>query len=413
MTDFTVSIDKANVDDDTVTFHISGSDEYGLDKSIMNSLRRTLLSEVPCVGFRVEEGTTKDIHVEVNNSSLHNEFLMHRLSLVPLYIDPKDYEQQYLFYLHVKHDGTEPFRFVTTDDIKVYPLKEGIDLEEVDMSVDNYDLLKPLSKTEHAKIFRPFSFRGKEHSILLTELKNTESVDDFQEILMYGVPSVSNGKEHGRWKVVSTAVYSFLENEELFDRVANEKVTRQGIVDDEERDKFIRSLQLSEGERYYWRDSNDEPHKYNFTITPVHYHRSKDLFIMASQHMIDKLETFKGHLIAMVTGEETTVIVEKHTSENVFKFKVCDQNDTLGSVIQAHVVNHYIEEKSVVNFCGYKKSHPLEEYITFTFALNPLSKVFGKNEESKITAIVKSLEEVIDNLVKNYELIIEESTKKL
>ena len=58
----------------------------------------------------------------------------------------------------------------------------GIDLEEVDMSVDNYDLLKPLSKTEHAKIFRPFSFRGKEHSILLTELKNTESVDDTQSL---------------------------------------------------------------------------------------------------------------------------------------------------------------------------------------------------------------------------------------
>ena len=61
----------------------------------------------------------KKIIIETNNTSLHNEFLMHRLAMVPIYIDPKLYEKQYLFYLNVKHDGTDPFKFVTTDDIKM------------------------------------------------------------------------------------------------------------------------------------------------------------------------------------------------------------------------------------------------------------------------------------------------------
>jgi len=413
MTDFTVTIDATEVDNNTLSFHLMGSDEYGLDKSIVNSLRRTLLSEIPCVGFRTEEGAQKDVHVEVNHSSLHNEFLMHRLSLVPLYIDPNEYEHQYLFYLHAKHDGDEAFKFITTDDIKIYPAKDGIDLTKVDMSVDNYDLQKPLSKGEHSKILRPFLFRSQEYPILLTELKNTSSKESFQEILMYGVPSVSYGREHGRWNPVSNAVYSFLRNDELFERTANDKATFQNIVDEEAREKFINSLRLSEGERYYWRDNRDEPHKYELTITSVHYYSSKQLFIMANQLMIHKLENFKEHLIGMVTEGDTSVLVEHHTSENVFKFKACDQNDSLGNVIQSHVVNHYIDKDSVINFCGYKKSHPLEEYITFTLGLNPVSKVFGKNEESKITAIIKFLEEVINNLVKNYELIIEEATKKL
>ena len=39
-------------------------------------------------------------------------------------LDPETYENQYLFYLNVKHDSVHPFKFVTTDDIKIYPLKK-------------------------------------------------------------------------------------------------------------------------------------------------------------------------------------------------------------------------------------------------------------------------------------------------
>ena len=94
MTTFSVNIDNTEVKDNTLQFHIAGSDEYGLDKSIVNSLRRTLLSEIPCVAFRVEEGTKKDIIMEVNNTSLHNEYLMHRISMIPLYLDQETYEKQ-------------------------------------------------------------------------------------------------------------------------------------------------------------------------------------------------------------------------------------------------------------------------------------------------------------------------------
>jgi len=416
MTSFSVSIDKADVEADvetnTLHFHMIGSEEYGLDKSIINSLRRTLLSEIPCVAFRVEEGSKKDIIMEVNNTSLHNEFLTHRLSMIPLYLDPEEYEKQYLFYLNVKHDTNHPFKFVTTDDIKIYPLKKDIDASD-EISIDNYDLQKPLSNHKHKEILKHFEFRGKEYPILITELKATDSTDVFQELVCYGVPSVSDGREHARWKAVSDATYTFLPNDELFLKVANDKAGHNKIIDDDERAKFIESLRLSESERYYYRDHKNEPNRYTFTITSVHHYSSKQLFILSTEIMIGKLETLKQHFINMVSGGTTTIISSPHINENSYIFKLSGQNDTIGNALQSHIVNHFIDDDSVVNFCGYKKSHPLEEHVSLFIGLNHSSKVYGKSEELKLNAIVKFMDDVIEDLINVYRDIGKESLRSL
>jgi len=412
MTTFSVSIENVEVTNNTLNFELHGSDEYGLDKSIINSIRRTLLSEIPCVAFRVEEGGKKDIIMELNNTSLHNEFLLHRLSMIPLYLEPEEYKNQYLFYLNIKHDSVNPFRFVTCDDIKIYPLKNGVEPSET-IDIDNYDLQKPLSKQEHGDIFRPFKFRMKEYPILITELKSTGSEEEFQELICYGVPSVSDGREHARWKSVSDATYTFLKNEELFMKTANNKAGVNKILDEEERDKFIESLRLSESERYFYRDQNNEPNRYTFTVTSVHHYTSKQLFIKATDLMITKLETLKQHFTNMVSGGTTTVIVEPHINENNYHFKLSGQNDTIGNALQSHIVNNFIDDESLVIFCGYKKSHPLEEYISLYIGLNPSNNVYGKSEELKLNALVNYMDNVLENLITIYREIGKESMKSL
>ena len=412
MSSFSIEISDTQIKENTLNFTLSGTDEYGLDKSIVNSLRRVLLSEIPCVAFRVEEGTNKDLIIDVNNTSLHNEFILHRLSMIPLYLDIEEYKNQYLFYLNVKHDSPEPFKFVTTDDIQIFPLKNGVEPSDT-VDIDNYDMKKPLSKQQHKEIFRPFVFRGKEHPILITELKATNTTDVFQELICYGVPSISNGREHARWKCCSDAMYTFLPNEELFMKVANEKAGHNKIIDDEEREKFINSLRLAEGERYFHRDHNNEPHKYTFTLTTVHHKSSKDLFLMATEIMIEKLDTIKQHMINLVSEGTTSILVEPHVNENSYCFKLCDQNDTLGNVLQSHIVNKFINDESIINFCAYKKSHPLEEYISLFMGVNPANDVFGKSEEMKLNAIVKFMEDVIEDLISIYREIGKESIKSL
>ena len=414
MTTFSTTIDNVEIDTinkNTITFQLSGTDEYGLDKSIVNSLRRTLLSEIPCISFRVEEGKEKDIIMELNNTSLHNEFLMHRLSMIPLFMNTETYDNQYLFYLNIKHDLSHPFKFVTTDDIKIYPLKEGVDTTDR-LSLDNYDFQKPLSNQEHKDIFRPFNFRGKEYPILLTELKSTNVEGNYQELICYGVPSISDGRENASWKAVSDATYTFVPNEELFLKVAKDKAGNNKILDEDEVESFTKSLRLSEGERYFYRDINNEANRYNFKVSSLHHKSSKELFILANELMIKKLEIVKQHFINITTGGNTSIDIES-SNENNYVITICDQNDTLGNVLQSHIVNHYLEKDSLLNFCGYKKSHPLEEYITIYIGLNPTNNMYGKSEELKLNSLIKFMDEIIEDLITMYRDIGKEAMKSL
>ena len=121
----------------------------------------------------------------------------------------------------------------------------------------------------------------------LTRIENTYAEDTIQEISLYGVPSVSIAKEHARWKSVSDIVYTFTINEEQFLQVANEKADLENIAD-ENRDKFINSLRLSESERYYFRDINSEPYSYDFTITSQHILSSKEIFMQSCVILMKK-----------------------------------------------------------------------------------------------------------------------------
>ena len=412
MASFSVSITSLESKTGSLEFTLDGTDEYGLDKSIVNSLRRTLMSEIPAVAFRIDEDQKKDIIIETNNTSLHNEFIMHRLAMVPLYLDPKEYEKQYLFYLNVKHDGNDPFKFVTTDDIKIYPLKKGVEPSE-EISLDDYNLNKPLSKQDHNEILKTFQFRGKNYPILLTELKSTHVDEQIQELVCYGVPSVSDGREHAAWKAVSEATFTFLENEELFAKVANDKANQKKLIDDDARQEFIESLRLSEGERYFYRDVNNEPNRYKMVIKSQHKYSSAELFRLANEIMISKLETLKQHFINLVKGGTTSIIFEPTENESNYLLKLCGQNDTIGNVLQSHIVNHYTEEDSLLSFCGYKKSHPLEEHVNLYVGFNPKNESFKQAEEFKLNALVKFMDDVLEDLMSIYREILSEANKTL
>ena len=332
--------------------------------------------------------------------------------MVPLYLDPAKYEKQYLFYLNVKHDGSEPFKFVTTDDIQILPLKKGVTPSD-NIELDEYDMNKPLSKQEHTDILRKFEFRNTSYPILLTELKSTNIEDKYQELVLYGVPSVSDGREHAAWNSVSDATYVFLENDDLFTKIANDKANQKGIIEDEPREKFIESLRISEGERYYFRDANNEPNRYKMTVKSQHNYTSAKLFQLANEIMIEKLGVLKDHFINLVKGGTTSIIFGPTDVENQYVLKLCGQNDTIGNVLQSHLVNHYTQEDSLIGFCGYKKSHPLVEYVDLYIGFNPNNEVFKLSEEFKLNALVKFMDDVLEDLMSIYREILREATKTL
>ena len=58
-----------------------------IDVSILNSIRRTIFTHIPNVGFYFkldDHYIDSNMNIISNDSPIHNEFLAHRISLIPI-----------------------------------------------------------------------------------------------------------------------------------------------------------------------------------------------------------------------------------------------------------------------------------------------------------------------------------------
>lgn len=430
MSKFTCDI---NVDErsnkDHLIFEILGNEEYGLNRTIINAIRRTLLSSIETYAFRTNYEKS-DIVIEKNETSLHNEFILDRVGLIPLYLDPKlveDNPLKYLFVLKVKHDNSNPVTLITADDFEIYQLKETVSKSSdyingmVDFDKNNYDMNKTISNKD---IFRPYSYNGKDHYCLLHELKSTSSTDNVQELVLYGSPSVSISKEDARWQGVSCATYSYKINDELCKKIIAEKLSREEDLPEEEHESFKKDLFLKEGQRYYHRDVNAESYWYNFDLESQHFLNAKDLFLRANEIIIYSLEVFKEELLNIQNEDIKSLIHLKYSNDekkkNVINMVVEMRSivtpnsiwhgfdDTLGSIIQAHISNKMINNESVLNLIGYKRTHPLEDKYLFTVSFNPKHHLGSPDteEKTKTSAIVQVFSECCDELTGIFNTIM-------
>ena len=436
-----VTLSDVNVEGGTLNFVMSGSQEYGLDKSLVNALRRVLLTEIPTVAFRVSpDGNPEksDLIMVDNQTSLHNEMMLHRVSMVPLYLKPETFMKNYLFECKVKHDTAEPFRFVTMNDFSVYPLKVGLKqrlddyyddavetpLEEEkrlldDLSIvklDNYDLTKPLKQTEKDEIFRPFVsdseiLGNKKNYSLLTELKTSGSDDTHQVIHFYGSPSVSIGQEHGRFQPVSSATYSFVRDDDLMTSTLKHRISIEQLEPDKQ-EAFQKKFVLSEGDRYFYRDNFNEPNRYNFSVKSTHYYPSEMLFKKSIAILIDKCDKVKTSLIHLLQDKEHREIDVESKSEYLYHFTLYNQGHTLGNLLQSHIVRRSLGEDSLLQLCGYKKPHPLEDKIVLHVSMKQEQEI-DKPEAQKLQMLCTFLMEQLDEISKDLKALLESAEKAL
>ena len=311
MVDISISYpENGKSEKNSIIFDIHGNKEQGLNKSIINSIRRVLLSSIPSVAFRTEMKNT-DLKMVKNTSPLHNEYIIHRISMIPLYINPEKYKRNLLFKLKVKEDPGKSVTKVTSQDFKIYPLKEGYENNDDEIDLNKFSEVE-IPEDEKNKIFRPF--KGK-YFCDITELKESKS-DTHHEIELYGVPRVSYAYEDAKWQAVSMATYSFKRDKEQFNKILNEKIKIENISEEEKYD-FGKSLFISESERYFHRDKSCEPYWYEFKIDSVHHFNSKELFIKANELLIQQLELFKNDLKNISNKEDSRMSIEK-IEENIY-----------------------------------------------------------------------------------------------
>jgi DNA-directed RNA polymerase alpha subunit len=158
-------------------------DVQGIDLSIVNGLRRTILTDIPSVGI-VFEGEPS-MTIEANTGPLHNEILTHRMSMIPIHLSEEElesYENNSLTFELNKVNRTDYMMNVTTHDIRLMKENEEIPLEKV----KQYFPVNSWSKAP----------------ILITRLRPKERIH------MYGNFIKSSARENAGFAPVSLCTFS-------------------------------------------------------------------------------------------------------------------------------------------------------------------------------------------------------------
>jgi DNA-directed RNA polymerase alpha subunit len=352
----------------------------GIDLSVVNALRRVILSEIPTIAIAFDPYNTEnnDIRILKNNTSFHNEFLGHRISLIPVYAEPNHIESfEYTFKIHVKNN-TNNLLDVTTDDIEVYN-----------------DINKPAIKKLTRSFFPVDPITG--DPIIITKLKaNTYNNKDGEELIVEFNARKGIAKQHARWCPTSTCTYMNLIDEDKAAREHTKLLKLNSNATPDELLKILNKFQTLDKQRYYQKNKYDEPSAFLFKLESECAFTPKYLLTTAFDILINKLES----LTSIPNKLQIEVL---HKEQKLYMAKVSDEDHTLGNMFQSLAYNMYVRESNTLDFIGYVQPHPLENFIIF--------KLKFKEDDMYPEKFFKTASVQMIKLLKKYQKLWNASTE--
>lgn len=364
-----------------LSFELKGDRNIGLDKSLMNGIRRTLISSIKTVSF-------DNIEILENNTSVHNEYLKQRISLIPLNIDPEKYKNDYLFMINVNNENDNSILKITTNDFDIYPIKKTSVYKDT-VTIDDYDLDNKLSDKLKKIIIKPFKIRDIISYIFITELKSTNASDK-QSLKLYAIPTVGMGYDHAKYNNISNSVYTFHIDESQFKESLSNQIKIKKVKN-EDIEQFKSDYRFENIERFYHRDVNTEPYWYDMNISAYHYYPPIILYKQSINILKESLKkcTIEYDKILSEDVESEFSVVKKN---KMFLIKMPNYDDTIGNIIQSHVSK---SNNNFITICGYRKPHPLEYYIELY--LTP--KEMYTNDKQTLNMIIQNLNNIILKII--------------
>ena len=337
----------------------------GVNVSLANAIRRTILSDIPLIVFRTSPHEQNKANIMTNTSRLNNEVLKQRLSCIPIHI--KDVENFPLknYQLEVNVENiTDTTMYVTTENFVINDLVTG----------------KPLGEEKNREIFPANDYTG--HFIDFVRLRPKIS-DELpgEKIHLTCELSLGSAKEDGMFNVVSTCSYGF-----TVDSVAQEAMLdklKQTWKDEgkkaEEVEFETKNWKLLDGLRVTKQDSFD------FTIQTVGIYDNVELIHKACEILIEKLQ----YQDTLLEKDELTIEKSQNTMSNSYDIILENEDYTIGKVIEYILYTKFYETK-ILTFCGFKKMHPHDTYSIIRVAYKDpidISTIKGNLKESIYEAI--------------------------
>ncbi len=313
-----------------------------VDLSIVNSIRRIILSEVPTLGFYFDayDHERKDINIISNTGVLHNEFISHRLSLIPLYFDEDEILDKatldYKFVIKVKNT-TNDVILITTKNFEIY---------------DKNGKKQPEAFREH--VFPKNDITG-DH-ILITKLRpNLYDNTQGEELNVECIPTIGIAQQHARWCAVSQCCYHNTVDP-VMSQKEFDKLTKDSTP--EERKKQSVKFDITDKYRFFKKNKYDDPCEFEFTIDSECRLTPKQIFYTALDILQKKTKAFSENV-----GEFKTVNIGG--LPNFYQLEIPNENFTLLNVLHCLIYNACYREMAVnpIEYIGYYQSHPLDNIM--------------------------------------------------
>ena len=349
----------------------------GVNVSLANAIRRTILSDIPLIVFRTTPHEQNKANIIANTSRLNNEVLKQRLSCIPIHIKDVENFPLKIYQLEVNVENiTDTTMYVTTEHFVINDLVTG----------------KPLSQDKNREIFPANDYTGYFIDFVRLRPKISDELPG-EKINLTCELSVGTAKEDGMFNVVSTCSYGF-----TVDSVAQEaklEKLKQTWKDEgkkaEEVDFEAKNWKLLDGMRITKQDSFD------FTIQTVGIYDNVELIHKSCEILIEKLQ----YQDTLLEKDELTIEKSQNTMSNSYDIILENEDYTIGKVIEYILYTKFYETKTLT-FCGFKKMHPHDAHSIIRVAYK---------DPIDISTIKGNLKECIDEAVQVFTKVKKEFLK--
>lgn len=337
-----------------------------INVSVINALRRCILSDIPTVVFKTSPYEEKDVNILTNTSRFNNEILSNRLSCIPIHItDLNTPIDDYLLEVNVQNN-TDAIVNVTTKDFCIINTKTNT----------------KLSVEEVKKIFPPNPIT--DDYIIFTRLRSKIS-DTLkgEHIHLTCKFSINTAATNEMFNVVSTCSYGNTVDNETAKKVLQDKIEQWNNENktQDELDVLKNNWELLDKFRITIPDSFD------FIIESVGVFTNKYLIKTACKTLISQLK----NIYNLTINNKLEIIPTDTTIKNSYDIILQNEDYTIGKIIEYMLYETYYDK--TVTFVGFKKEHPHDNYSVIRIAY--------KNESS-IEDVSKNIIESIDNLINMY-----------
>jgi DNA-directed RNA polymerase subunit L len=310
----------------------------------------------------------------VNDSLIHNEFLSHRLSLVPLCFSEEEinvYQKfDYKFVIDVENIKPIPID-VTTKDIEIYD-----------------DMGKKVDKEMRDRIFPSDPFT-KDHILITILPGGNEKNRKKLHVEAYATEGIA--RKNACWSCVSQCSYKYKMDEkkaqEALEKLLEEKKTNNDNVDIEWETKVFYTM---DAKRYYHVNKNDDPNIFEFVIhsecaLTIQYILSKTFDIM-----ISKTKRFKDFLLSNDENIGTINIDDKSGIANITILK---ETYSFGNLVQSYTYNIHVNKSKELEYIGFTCPHPLQNSMILRM------KAHSNGVKLNIKQVRNLLESVCDAII--------------